>query len=592
MLLNSRYRVIQTLGSGGFGETFLAEDTQMPSLRRCVVKQLKPIQNNPQIYQLVQERFQREAAILEELGGASTQIPSLYAYFQADGEFYLVQEWIEGDTLTRKLLHQGLWNENQVHSLLVNLLPVLSYVHSKRIIHRDIKPDNIILRRQDGKPVLIDFGAVRESMATMLNSQGTPTSSIIIGTPGYMPSEQAAGRPMYTSDLYSLGVTAIYLLTGKQPHELETDVQTGEIVWHNFASHVSPVLKQVIDKAIRYHPRERYLSASDMLYDLQSTAQTIPPNVHKTVQVTPNQTPLPPRTITNRKRNGIIIGSLIVAGIGIVGASAIVFKLFPSEVADQRPATPNTVEAIDNQNNQKDSQSPATIKPSSNPVSPDTSNKPNLNLPSSSYFLIDSAYAKPETANKQLEKLKAKGYQQAGVFWIPDYPNLSGKQLYAVYAGKFSARAECIDLLRNFGLQNKDAYCTFASFEPNAPPDQFYFKQFSIGANATPTPTNSTTPKAIINDDYSWLSQRSVTDADLEGKSAFELDIMRNSIFARLGRRFDTPGLQSYFNKQRWYRSQYSPEEFDSLKLLSTLEMRNATYIDNYQTTNNLHYFK
>lgn len=216
------------------------------------------------------------------------------------GNFTRVQEWIEGDTLTRKLLHQEFWNENQVRELLVNLLPVLSYVHSKHIIHRDIKPDNIIVRRQDGKPVLIDFGAVRESMATVLNSQGTPTSSIIIGTPGYMPSEQAAGRPMYGSDLYSLGITAIYLLTGKQPHELETDAKTGEIIWHDFASHVSPALKQIIDKAIRYHPRERYLSVSDMLYALQSTAQTIFPNRQETVQLPSNQTQLPPATITFR----------------------------------------------------------------------------------------------------------------------------------------------------------------------------------------------------------------------------------------------------------------------------------------------------
>lgn len=169
-LLNDRYQVIRTLGAGGFGETYLAEDTYMPSKCCCVVKQLRPIHNNPQIYQLVQERFQREAAILEELGGANDQIPALYAYFCSGGQFYLVQDWIEGDTLTGKVQKQGLFSESAVQELFMNLLPVLDYVHSRHIVHRDIKPDNIIVRHRDGKPVLIDFGAVRESMGTVVNS--------------------------------------------------------------------------------------------------------------------------------------------------------------------------------------------------------------------------------------------------------------------------------------------------------------------------------------------------------------------------------------------------------------------------------------
>lgn len=119
MLLNNRYQILQILGSGGFGETFLAEDTQMPSKRRCVIKQLKPITNNQQVYQLVQERFQREAAILEQLSDISDQIPCLYAYFESVEKFYLVQEWIEGDTLTTKVYNQGLFNENSVLEILI-----------------------------------------------------------------------------------------------------------------------------------------------------------------------------------------------------------------------------------------------------------------------------------------------------------------------------------------------------------------------------------------------------------------------------------------------------------------------------------------
>jgi serine/threonine protein kinase, bacterial len=499
MLLNNRYRAIQNLGSGGFGETFLAEDTQMPSHRRCVIKLLKPITTNPQIYQLVQERFQREAAILEELGGSNNQIPALYAYFQQDGQFYLVQEYIEGSTLTAKIRQQGFLSEIVVQQLLADILPILEYIHDRKIIHRDIKPDNIIMRNRDNKPVLIDFGAVRELMGTVINSQGSPTSSIVIGTPGYMPSEQAAGRPIYSSDLYSLGMTAIYLLTGKQPQELETNPQTGEIVWQEHVTHINPQFISLIDRAIAYHPRERFTSAREMLNMLVGAANTIVPTEypnHDYSENSPANNPpnksnitatehLTPATKISDNRNNLLAGGLIAAGMvgGLVIAGIASTKLInPSPTA--LVATPSKTpvsEAITT------SASNQTLQPN-NPSSPaDTTNstqnnKNNLNIPNPSAIAQES--------------------------------------------------------------------------------------------------------------NYSWTSQRAVIEADLSGKSALDLDIMRNSIFARRGRRFDTPGLQSYFNKQPWYNPRYSSQEFDQLNLLSELEMRNAMYIKEYQTRFNLLYFR
>lgn len=272
-LLSDRYQILQTLGSGGFGETFLAEDTHMPSRRRCVVKKLHPTQNNPALEKLISERFQREAAMLEELSGGNRQIPALYAYFysETDRQYYIVQEWIDGDTLSTLVTKQGVLDESQVRRILTDVLPVFSYIHSKSIIHRDIKPDNIILRHSDKLPVLIDFGAVREAMGTVMNSQGQPTQSIVIGTPGYMPSEQSIGRPVYNSDLYSLGLTAIYLLTGQAPTNLPTDANSAEILWRDLAPQVSSAFAQILDRAISYHHRDRYQSAAEFLTALSGS---------------------------------------------------------------------------------------------------------------------------------------------------------------------------------------------------------------------------------------------------------------------------------------------------------------------------------
>ncbi|VEP18477.1 Serine/threonine-protein kinase C [Hyella patelloides LEGE 07179] len=280
-LINNRYRILETLGRGGFGETYLVQDMHMPSRRKCVLKQLKPIVQQPSIPLWMKERFQREAAILEKLGAASPQIPELYAYFSENGQFYLVQEWIEGETLAQKWQRQGNLTAEEVIRILTQIIPVLDFIHSRKIVHRDIKPENIILRSDNFSPVLIDFGAVKEAVATTVKHNSNSAYSAAIGTPGYMPSEQAAGRPLYSSDLYSLGLTAIFLLTGKTPQELEIDSQTGEIIWQQYAQDVDPQLVEILNQTIRFHPRDRFSQAREMLIALQPNT-----NHHKSGVVT------------------------------------------------------------------------------------------------------------------------------------------------------------------------------------------------------------------------------------------------------------------------------------------------------------------
>lgn len=290
-LLNNRYRIIKTLGRGGFGETYLTEDNHMPSGRKCVLKQLKPIVKQPKMPPWMKERFQREAAILEELGNGSSQIPQLYAYFSEGDKFYLVQEWIEGLTLNQYWEQEGNLHRDEVRQILKQILPVLDYVHSRRIIHRDIKPENIILRKGDRLPFLIDFGAVKEAIATQVNGNSNSTYSASIGTPGYMSSEQAAGRPIYSSDLYSLGLTAIFLLTGLAPNELETDPRNGEIIWQEKAVNLDPELAEIITRAVKFHPRDRFATAQEMLAALnQNTSNNRPSNLTGlTLNVAPNR---------------------------------------------------------------------------------------------------------------------------------------------------------------------------------------------------------------------------------------------------------------------------------------------------------------
>ena len=394
-LLNNRYRIIQALGSGGFGNTFLGEDTHLPSARRCVIKQLKPVTNNPQMYQQVQGRFQREAAVLEALGEVNKQIPQLYAYFSEAGQFYLVQEWIDGDTLTKIIERQGALPEKTVRDILVSLLSVLDYVHSKQMVHRDIKPDNIIVRDRDRQPVLIDFGAVKEAM-------GSTNQTMVIGTPGFMPSEQAVGQPVYATDLYSLGVTAIYLLTGKLPQELPTDPRTGMIIWQGSAPGVSPGLASVLDKAIQPHPRDRFSTAREMLNALQSSINSPVSNTlgtQATVAVSPvggqyQPSPQPtysqPNIITSNESRWLkpwVLAILIICGF--VGSAIAFNRVFNKntdptpQVASSPPSQP-TNEELEETNESEPSNSekeiPPVISESPSPL-PSRSPKPAISQP-------------------------------------------------------------------------------------------------------------------------------------------------------------------------------------------------------------------
>ncbi|MBI4749438.1 MAG: serine/threonine protein kinase [Acidobacteria bacterium] len=279
MLLKNRYKVISRLGVGGFGETFLAEDTDLPSRRRCVIKRLKPVEG--MLLEEAQRLFAQEAQILEELGkGSQGRVPELYAYFNEGEDFYLAMEYVNGIALDRKVSQTGPLDESEVWGRILRaLLMTLEYVHARKVIHRDIKPANIIIRN-DGTPVLIDYGIVKRQLTTLAGGQQAYAQSrSTTGTEGYTPDEQWKGKAIYASDLYALGMTAIFALTGKSPTELH-DLETGEFVWRRYAPRVSAQLAGVLDKVVRENYRERYATASEMRLALDQAR----PEDERTVQ--------------------------------------------------------------------------------------------------------------------------------------------------------------------------------------------------------------------------------------------------------------------------------------------------------------------
>jgi serine/threonine protein kinase len=282
-ILRQRYRIIKQLGKGGFGETYFAEDLNIPVTPKpvCVVKKLRP----EEIDQYTIRLFEQEAKILYELGQNHNQIPKLYAYFQEDIDFYLVQEFIDGYDLTQEISPGKKLSENDVIQLLRDVLEILVYVHENKVIHRDIKPANI-MRRKDGKLVLIDFGIVKQINTTIaMKSGSTKRTKPLIGTLGYMPIEQAIGKPKFSSDIYALGMTAIQALIDLSPRLLAED-DDGEVLWIDQVE-ISDKLENFINKMVCYDWRQRYRNAKEALEELNQIFVIIKPQ--NTQPVTPTQ---------------------------------------------------------------------------------------------------------------------------------------------------------------------------------------------------------------------------------------------------------------------------------------------------------------
>jgi eukaryotic-like serine/threonine-protein kinase len=249
----------------------LAIDRDYYLQRHVVVKHLKPQSKDPAVLQIARRLFETEAMALGKLGDLTDRIPTLYAYFEEQNEFYLVQEFIEGQTLSQELTNGKLSTVATIH-ILREILIGLNVVHSQNTIHRDLKPDNIIRRSSDGALVLIDFGAVKEvRQATLTTPNPKTLASIGFGTEGYMPSEQAMGFPKLASDIYAVGAIGIECLTGREPHQL-FDEETLEFNWRHLYLASDPKLDpligqlvMVLNKMLQQRYLDRYANAAEAL---------------------------------------------------------------------------------------------------------------------------------------------------------------------------------------------------------------------------------------------------------------------------------------------------------------------------------------
>jgi eukaryotic-like serine/threonine-protein kinase len=344
-IVGGHYRIIKMLGKGGFGETYLARNSHAQD-SECAVKRFKPDSQNQAVFNKAKELFEREASILLSITNReprNANIPRFLAYFDEGQEFYLVQEFIEGDTLAQELSKKNRFTEEEVCQLLEELLKVLQFLHSQnpKIIHRDIKPENLIRRASDKRLFLIDFGAVKE-VVTQSGNRGIQAGTAI-SSEGYTPPEQMNGNPQPNSDIYALGMTALQCLTGSAPGEFRVPVTGENTVWPPPAFLLrKKALLAIIEKMTHQdYRRGRYQSADEVLADLDDFRRTriesyIEPKNHSLVQIV-NSLPLP------IKFSLVPIASLLIFCVFFTISKLIVVKQ-PIITPSSNPPTEQTIE--------------------------------------------------------------------------------------------------------------------------------------------------------------------------------------------------------------------------------------------------------
>ncbi|AFY68428.1 serine/threonine protein kinase [Thalassoporum mexicanum PCC 7367] len=498
-VLDGRYKLVKKLGSGGFGHTYIARDMRRPGTPLCVVKHLKPASSDADFIREARRLFSTEADTLEQLGNHD-QIPQLLAYFEEDQNFFLVQEYIEGKSLHDELKlvskeqsesavsgssadasegensapsgnsnssgnsepkkakssHAKLGRkvtETEAIAILKDMMEVLEFVHAEGVIHRDIKPENLIRRKSDRKLVLIDFGAVKamqeEGTELEVGSSGESRFTVTIGTPGYMPNEQCAGRPAFASDIYAAGMVVIKALTGLEPTDIEADPESGELLWRDKAK-ITNGLAMVLTRMVRYQYTQRYQSAKETIQALNAFVveqeKQPPAAIVKASKINSRSTSSGQRATTRRtvaksnsqsNQGGWLIAVSLIA---VIGAAAMSIPILLSADQKEPESAPRTASPVGLPNQPKTSPGNPNVAP---PVTTSTNTSDANGNPATDAVTTPTVAVAPGAANViQVLPIQA-GEQSTSTGLLNPGQNLSftlnakeGQELNASLAGE------------------------------------------------------------------------------------------------------------------------------------------------------------